>query len=105
MYNYKVKNSFKTKNSSLKGKILILSITLAVILLCITAYHTAGSKPLQYKIVKISTGDNLWEITNKYYGPKHNIRKLIHKIRKINNLDNAILQPGQLIKLPVKSNR
>lgn len=49
--------------------------------------------------VVIQSGDTLWDIAESYC-PQTDTRKVVHKIRKLNDLATANIMPGQIIKIP-----
>jgi nucleoid-associated protein YgaU len=53
-----------------------------------------------YIEVMVKSGDSLWELAETYYQGNEDIRKIIYRIKKINNLESAEIYPGQLIKIP-----
>lgn len=105
---YKISNSYQKYNkrskqssnfSTLFFKILISGIIILLGLFLIVL-NTSGRNQVEYKEIEINSGDSLWSILNSHYGKKHDIREIIHQVKKINKLDNVILQPGQKIKIP-----
>lgn len=88
--------SSKEKNSFRIISILFL-LTFILIFLTIT---TKGSKPIIYKSVTIKEGDTLWSIVKEYNDKEMDPRKMISEIKKINNLKDVVLKPGQTIKIP-----
>lgn len=89
------------KSSKEKNIFRIISIlfllTFILIFLTIT---TKGSKPIIYKSVTIKEGDTLWSIVKEYNDKEMDPRKMISEIKKINNLKDVVLRPGQTIKIP-----
>ncbi len=56
-----------------------------------------------YQLVKVAGGDTVWSIAARAAGEKDDIRNIVVAIKKANNLDNNVqIQPGQLLKVPVK---
>lgn len=99
MYDAVIKNSYcLRKKRNLSGKILLSLIILFMILFF--AITTYGSKPAEYNIITIKEGDTLWSIVNLYNKKNMDPRKMISDIKRLNNLDDVILQPGQKIKIP-----
>jgi len=59
----------------------------------------AGNITAEHRLVRVNHGDTLWEIAGKYRGGTE-IREYIYKIKKMNNLDSAVIYAGQTLKLP-----
>lgn len=53
----------------------------------------------EYKSITVRQGDTLWNIAAQYRGETE-IREYIYQIKKLNNLDNATIYPGQKLDLP-----
>lgn len=59
-----------------------------------------------YRLVQVGRGDTVWAIAAKHVGDKEDVRNLIVAIKKANNLGNDVaIQPGQTLKIPLKSAR
>ena len=102
MYNAVVRNSYKSNKST---KIILtkyITIIILVISIILFAISTQGRKPIEYRTIIIKKGDTLWSIVKTYQTNEVDPRKLINQIKRINNLENALLHPGQTIKVPIK---
>ncbi|KGG80270.1 hypothetical protein Y919_07165 [Caloranaerobacter azorensis H53214] len=55
----------------------------------------------QYINVEVKAGDTLWDIAKRNNSGREDIRKLVYKIMKLNNLDTAKIKPGDIIKVPI----
>ncbi len=51
--------------------------------------------------ITVQEGDTLWNIAKPYYNGKEDYREYIYQIRRINNLKQAVIYPGQIIVIPV----
>lgn len=49
----------------------------------------------------VEEGDSIWNIAKPYYNGKSDYRDLIYNIKKINELDQYIIYPGQEIIIPL----
>ena len=79
----------------------ILSILLIILfILLVLSISTKGSKPLVYKNIIIKEGDTIWSIVKEHNLKVQDPRKMISEIKKINQLDDVILRPGQIILIP-----
>jgi len=54
-------------------------------------------------ISEVKPGDTLWQIASEHMNKGTDIRKLIYEIKAINSMDDSVIFPGQLIKIPVDS--
>lgn len=53
-----------------------------------------------YVEITVKSGDSLWNLTEIHYKGNEDIRKIIYRVKEINQLENARIVPGQLIKIP-----
>jgi len=74
----------------------IAIVFIGIFLICSTA-HSSTVK--NYILVKVSKGDTLWDIAEKYGGSK-NIRKFIYEIRENNGLMDSTIYEGMTIEIP-----
>ncbi|MCX7695834.1 MAG: LysM peptidoglycan-binding domain-containing protein [Caloramator sp.] len=59
------------------------------------------NKTITYKEVVVKKGDTIWNISIKYTPKDKDVRKTVYEIRKINNLNDCIIFPGQTLKVPI----
>lgn len=75
--------------------ILLISTCMFTLIFTINAY----SKDIpQYDYVVVAEGDTLWTIASNY-STDGDIRELIYEISKENNIKNAIIHPGDKIRI------
>lgn len=96
-YNSKKNSCFK----SWKKNILII-ISLILIILFLIGLTSHGNNNVSYIKIKVKPGQTLWNIASDYNTKNEDLRKLIYQIKKINKMDNVILNPGDTIKVPIK---
>lgn len=53
-----------------------------------------------YVEITVQEGDTLWNLAKPYYDGKSDYRKFIHEIRKLNDLEEGVIFPGQIIIIP-----
>lgn len=91
-------------------KRLKTSITLIIIFLIISisiskvsSYYKNKShnKTISYQEIVVKKGDTIWNISIKYTPKYKDVRKTVYEIRKINNLNDCIIFPGQILKVPI----
>ena len=107
MYQYKTDvNRYKTKqdnqnnNKNILLKHIIVILILVSIIMSIVVLKTSGNVPENHKEIRIEKGQTLWEIANKHNSQENDIRKLIFDIKELNELNSAMLQPGDTLLIP-----
>jgi len=81
----------------------IISITVIVVLLLLASAGHATPDPSETMSYRVKGGDTLWQIAADY-GPQNTDRRaVIAVIERINGIDAATLQVGQVIDIPVAS--
>lgn len=53
-------------------------------------------------IVTVSKGDTLWDIAAQHSAPGEDVREVIYRISRSNNLTDKTLYPGQQLNIPVQ---
>lgn len=83
-----------------KKKFFTFLLLLFVLIMLIGSVVSTGKNiNKEYKTITVRQGDTLWDIAAKHCG-KIEIRKYIYQIKKVNNLDDAIIYVGQKLNLP-----
>lgn len=49
--------------------------------------------------VEVRPGDSLWSIAQRYYPKERDVRPYIYEMKRVNQLDDVLLRPGQKITL------
>ncbi|CUH94261.1 hypothetical protein P22_0327 [Propionispora sp. 2/2-37] len=84
--------------------IILLSFIFFITYPVVSAQDNVFLKTKSYVIVYVEPNDTVWSIAARYISDKHDIRDLISAITEINHLTtNSAIQPGQALKIPVKS--
>ena len=67
-------------------------------------YMTVSASPEIYEkqVITVRTGDTLWDIAADWSGKDEDIREVILRIRKENNLKGSNLAIGQRLVIPVR---
>jgi LysM repeat protein len=77
------------------GALLVASVF--VYALYSAAGADAGTEPIPYTV---AAGDTLWEIATEKYPPSEDPRVTIEAIRRENDLEGYLIQPGMSLDLP-----
>ncbi len=85
-------------------KKFLLAFVLGAILSGSFTYMTVSASPEIYEkqIVTVHTGDTLWNIAADWSGRDEDIREVIMRIQKANNLTGSSLAVGQQLVIPVR---
>lgn len=95
----------------MKNKIVeLIGYTLAFILIAIIALFfiaiakwsvktVFGAEEVVTEDYTVSAGETLWEIASENKKDGQDVREYIYELRKLNNIDDCIIYPGQVIKI------
>jgi len=87
---------FMKKRYVLKNKkrfIFFMAFVITSMFIIISMVNIYGYKEECYEIIKINSGDTLWDIAERY-NKKGDIREYIHRIMEINDLENSEIKAG-----------
>ena len=82
--------------------VLAVLIMIAMLLASGLPKATAADEGRHMQAVVVVRGDNLWNLVQKHYDYKGDIRRAIYEVRQINGLKDAVIVPGQVIYIPQK---
>ena len=54
--------------------------------------------------ILVEEGDTLWNIALKNMPEKYDVRKMVYEIMEFNQMKDAYIYPGDLVKIPIKHN-
>lgn len=110
--NYKkVKEVKNVKSENNKPKrILIKIITaavgiiiLSILLISLFSINGFGENRSNFVKHEIDSGESLWLIAAQYYNSDNvDLRRIIYKIKKLNNIDSSVISPGREILIPIQ---
>ena len=80
-------------------KRFIISITILIALIITLFNNCFAVKKVETEDVVISAGDTLWSISCEYKKDGQDVREYIYELRKLNNLENCTIYPGQVLKI------
>ncbi|MCB2224017.1 MAG: LysM peptidoglycan-binding domain-containing protein [Actinobacteria bacterium] len=46
-------------------------------------------------------GDTLWDIAAAHTTPGEDVRRVVYEIQRLNDLDGSVIQPGQVLQVPL----
>lgn len=84
--------------------VFIIGIVLAVALTAVIphVFSMALTPPaMQYVEVTVLPGQTLWEIAGEHKGERTDTRRMVDRIRTANELSDASVYPGQVLRIPV----
>jgi len=79
---------------------LVITAFLNILLKTDAAYSSYVERT--YTEFKVMSGDTLWEIARNNNPHGQDVRKVVHEIMEINNMQSADIRPGYIIKIPSK---
>ncbi|MDQ2087012.1 LysM peptidoglycan-binding domain-containing protein [Herbivorax sp. ANBcel31] len=94
-----MKKKYFLKNK--KRFVCFIAFVLVSIFTIISMTNTYGYKNDSYEIIKVNSGDTLWEIAIQY-NERGDIREYIHRLMEINNLDNSEIREGTELKVIIE---
>lgn len=98
------KNNKKTDQTILIKFLTILTIIICLSILFILVFSLLGKGRTSANFIKheIQVGESLWSIANFYYDSnKVDLRKIVYRIKKINNIDSSLIIPGKKLLIPL----
>lgn len=91
--------------STLRTYVLaVFAASVAAVLLIMSHGFSKTLTPVveEYKEVVVRDGDTLWQIAGQHRGPGTDTRRMVDRIREVNELSNAVVRPGQVLKIPLE---
>jgi LysM repeat protein len=85
--------------------VIISTIVVALVLLLPSAFG-ATPEPAPGRSVDeyvVRSGDTLWEIAEERTAAGEDVRGTITSIRRLNDLDSSMIQPGEVLLVPLSA--
>lgn len=91
-----------------RPKFILMTVLTLILLSTIISYFTGffmseATTNQVSVIVEIVKGDTLWDIASNYNYYNEDIRKVVHRIKKFNQLDDSYLIAGQTLVIPLSN--
>ncbi len=104
--NYSNSAEKKRRKSTKKffSKVIIALFSILLLTFLITALFSLigfGENEQEYIKHKVEAGESLWSIAAFYYEDNIDIRKAIYHIKKTNNIERTIINPGEELMIPI----
>jgi hypothetical protein len=99
-----VKRKNKDKKMILRRIITTAAVIIVLSLLFISLFSLIGAGENSSNFIKheIKSGESLWSIAAHYYDSNNfDLRRIIYKIKQINNIDSAVITPGRKLIIPI----
>ena len=80
-------------------KRFISSISVMIILFISIFNCVSATKTVEYQDYTVVQGDTLWSIASENLKSGQDIREYIYELREVNNLNDCLLYPNQIIKI------
>lgn len=82
-------------------KVILLAFSVACLLFAGYSLKTVDYKDYQMQTVVVNNGDTLWDIASKFTGEKEDVREVMYRISRANDLNAKYVYPGQVLKVPL----
>ncbi len=87
--------------------IVISTIVVALVLLLASSVQATGElsgvTEVQTAQYKVRAGDNLWDIADGHTPDGRDVRTTIESIKRMNDIRGSVIQPGQVLEIPLSS--
>ncbi len=80
-------------------KRFISVITILTIVVITLFSKCSATKKVETEEITVSAGDTLWSISCEYKKTGQDVRSYLYELRKLNELNDCIIYPGQVLKI------
>jgi hypothetical protein len=85
-------------NAEALSRVVVLLTAAVFFLLLASAVQAGPGEPPGTYVVR--PGDTLWAVGSHLAGPEDDVRRLVHEIRRLNDLQGSELSPGEVLLTP-----
>lgn len=82
-----------------KKRFILVIMILIILVITLFSHCSAMPKNNEIESITVSAGDTLWSIASEHKKSGQDVREYLYELRKLNNLENCIIYPGQKIKI------
>ena len=82
-------------------KTILLGLCAACLLFTGYTMQNIDYSDYQMQTVVVNRGETLWEIASRHTSEKEDVREVLYRINRSNDLRSKYVYPGQVIKVPV----
>lgn len=80
-------------------KRFISVVTILTIVVITLFSKCSATKKVETEEITVSAGDTLWSIACEYKKSGQDVREYLYNVRELNELNDCIIYPGQVIKI------
>lgn len=80
--------------------VILASVVINMIMFALVPEQTSADISKKTETVYVNSGDTLWNIASEY-AENGDVREMVYRIKKANQLSNANLKVGQSIVVPL----
>lgn len=82
-----------------KKRFFLAIMILIILVITLFSHCSAIQKNNEIENITVSAGDTLWSISCEYKKDGQDVREYLYELRKLNNLENCTIYPGQVLKI------